>query len=254
MDTSRPRYHEEGTEAMVDGERRVLIIPGAHGGETQLMRLLMPLLVPYGCSVERSTSGYGVTAVVEQARFALVAVGFPIEEPPLSALLKSMRWKESACRTVPLLVVASRDSRAGAEEFLSRGVNRVIGSDATDWEIDSALRSLLEVAPRVRCNALVKLQLPHGRRTEFTMAQVDNLSASGMLIRWHDQVQIGAPMPFEMPLSGDPTPIRGLAEVVRPTTREREGLVGFAARFVRLDGDGADRLRRFLQRRMTATD
>jgi hypothetical protein len=61
-------------------------------------------------------------------------------------------------------------------------------------------------------------------------------------------------MPFEMPLSGDPTPIRGLAEVVRPTTREREGLVGFAARFVRIDGDGADRLERFLRQRMVEVD
>ena len=229
------------------GERRVLVIPGARGGETDLMRLLMPLLVPYGCSTERSTEGYGATAVVESKRFDLVVVGFPIEEPPLPALLKSMRWKESASRRTPLLVVSGRDERLRAEEFLSRGVNRVIGRDATDWEIDSVLRELLEVEPRIRYTTLVKLEVPHGRRTEFTMAQLDNLSTSGMLIKGHDDVQIGAPMPFEMPLSGDPTPIRGLAEVVRPTTREREGLIGFAARFVRIDGDGAERLNRFVQ-------
>jgi hypothetical protein len=229
------------------GERRVLVVPGAKGGETDLMRLLMPLLVPYGCATERSTEGYGVTAVIERKRFDLVVVGFPIEEPPMPALLKSMRWKESASRTTPLLVVANREERAAAEEFLNRGVSRVIGRDATDWEIDGVLRELLEVEPRIRYTTLIKLEVPHGRRTEYTMAQLDNLSTSGMLVRGHEDVQIGAPMPFEMPLSGDPTPIRGLAEVVRPTTREREGLVGFAARFVRIDGDGAARLHRFVQ-------
>lgn len=235
---------------MSEGERKVLVIPGGRTAETDLMRLLLPLLVPFRCGAELATGGYGVTAVVEHRRFDLVAVGFPIEEPPLTALLKSMRWKESACRRTPLMVVASRDRREQADEYVNRGVNRVISRDATDWEIDSALRDLLAVEPRVRYTTLVKIELPHGRRTEYTMAQLDNLSTSGMLIRGHGGVEVGAPMPFEMPLSGDPTPIRGLAEVVRPTTREREGLVGFAARFVRIDGDGADRLERFVRQRM----
>jgi len=191
-----------------------------------------------------------VTAVVERRRFDLVAVGFPIDEPPLPGLLKSMRWQQSACRRTPLMVVSSREHRNRADEYINRGVNRVISRDATDWEIDSALRDLLAVEPRVRYTTLVKIELPHAGRTEYTMAQLDNLSTSGMLIRGHGDVDVGSPMPFEMPLSGDPTPIRGLAEVVRPTTREREGLVGFAARFVRIDGDGAHRLERFVRQRM----
>jgi len=239
---------------MIDREPKVLVIPGAQARETELMRLLMPLLVPFGCSTECSTERYGVTATVERRRFDLVVVGFPIDEPPLTALLKSMRWKEAACRRTPLLVVSSRDQKPVADDYVGRGVNRVISSDATDWEIDSALRELLAVEPRVRYSTLVKIELPHGRRTEYTMAQLDNLSTSGMLIRGHGEVEVGAPMPFEMPLSGDPTPIRGLAEVVRPTTREREGLVGFAARFVRIDGDGADRLERFVRQRMVEVD
>ncbi len=235
---------------MSDGRRTVLVIPGDRAGETDLMRLLMPLLVPLGCSTELSSEGYGVTAIVERRQYDLVVVSFPIGEPPLPALLKSMRWKQSACRRTPLLVVSSREQRQQADELVNRGVNRVVNRDATDWELDSVLRELLAVEPRVRYTTLVKVELPHGRRTEYTLAQLDNLSTSGMLIRGHDDVEVGAPMPFEMPLSGDPTPIRGVAEVVRPTTREREGLVGFAARFVRIDGDGADRLARFVRQRM----
>jgi len=239
---------------MSEGERNVLVIPGDRSGEADLMRLLMPLLVPFGCSIELSADGYGVTAILERRRFDLVVIGFPIEEPPLPALLKSLRWKQSACRRTPLLVVSTSEQRHRADEFVSRGVNRVISRDASDWELDSVLRELLAVEPRVRYCTLVKVELPHGRRTEYTLAQLDNLSTSGMLIRGYDDVEVGAPMPFEMPLSGDPTPIRGLAEVVRPTTREREGLVGFAARFVRIDGDGADRLERFVRQRMLELD
>ena len=81
---------------MSERERKVLVIPGDRTAETDLMRLLLPLLVPFQCGAELSTEGYGVTAVVERRRFDLVVVGFPIEEPPLPGLLKSMRWQQSA--------------------------------------------------------------------------------------------------------------------------------------------------------------
>jgi len=235
---------------MMEGQRRVLVVSGDPVREPDLMRLVMPPLVQCGCLTERAASGYGATAVLEQIRFALVVVGYPLSEPPLKALIKSMRWKEAACHRTPLLVVSWPEGLWEAEDYLSRGVNRVLRHDAADRDVKRALDELLAVEPRVRYTTLVKIEVPHGGRVEFKMAQVDNLSTSGMLIRGPEQVQSGMPLPFEMPLSGDPTPIRGMAEVVRSTTREREGVTGFAARFVHLEDDGATRLERFVERRM----
>jgi hypothetical protein len=189
--------------------------------------------------------------VLEQISFSLVVVGSPIQEPPLSALIKSMRWKEAACRGTPLLVVAWPEGLWDAEDLLGRGVNRVIRHNTNQWRVERTLRELLVVEPRVRYSTLIKLQLPHGGRMEYKMAQLDNLSTSGMLVRAPDHVDVGAPLPFEIPLSGDPTPIRGTAEVVRSTTRSREGVTGFAARFVQIEEDGANRLERFLERKMS---
>jgi hypothetical protein len=203
---------------------------------------------------ERADDGYGATAVLEQIRFALVVVGYPINEPPLKSLIKSMRWKEAACHRTPLLVVAWPEGLWKAEDYLNRGVNRVIRHDASDREMKRALDELLAVEPRVRYTTLVKIEVPHGGRVESKMAQLDNLSTSGMLIRGPERVRSGTPLPFEMPLSGDPTPIKGVAEVVRSTTREREGVTGFAARFLRIEDDGAVRLERFLERRISNTD
>jgi hypothetical protein len=235
---------------MTKVQRRVLVVPGDPARAAELLRLVMPPLVRFGCLTERAAEGYGATRVLEQIRFALVIVAAPIQEPPLKALVKSMRWKEAACRRTPLLVVSWPEGLWAAEEYLGRGVNRVIRHDSLDWVADGIIEELLAVEPRVRYSTFVKLQLPHAGRIESKMAQVDNLSTSGMLIRGPDHVQVGAPLPFEMPLSGDPTPIKGLAEVVRSTTREREGVTGFAARFVQIENDGALRLERFVERNM----
>jgi len=213
---------------------------------------MVPPLLKFGCVTERAAAGYGATVVLEQVSFSLVVAGSPIQEPPLSAMIKSMRWKEAACHSTPLLVVAWPEGLWDAEDLLGRGVNRVLRHDASSWQVERALRELLVVEPRVRYSTLVKLKMPHAGRVESKVAQLDNLSTSGMLIRAPDHVEVGAPLPFEIPLSGDPTPVRGLAEVVRSTTRSREGVTGFAARFVQIEEDGALRLERFVQRRMVS--
>ena len=70
-----------------------------------------------------------------------------------------------------------------ADEYLNRGVNRVVLESATDWEFESVIGSLLAVEPRLSMTLPVKLGLPLAGKTERVVAQVDNLSASGMLVR-----------------------------------------------------------------------
>jgi len=233
---------------MTNAIRRVLVIAPDEEWEKELLRLVMPPLARIECQITPGKRGFRVTEEVEQSHFDLIVVAFPIRQPPLGDLLRSIRWKESACHGSPVLLVTTEEHARMGREFLNRGVNRMAFTDATEWEMDDVLGELLAVETRVRASLLVKLQLPLSGKVEWVMAQLDNLSTSGMLIRGHDEVEMGAPMPFEFSLPGQPLPVRGLAKVIRPTTREREGLVGFAARFVRFDGDGGDRLQLFIDR------
>jgi DNA-binding NarL/FixJ family response regulator len=233
---------------MTEKGRRVLVIAPDEEWERELLRLVMPPLSRVDCQITPGSKGFSVTDEVERSHFDLIVVGFPMAQPPMGDLLRSIRWKESACHESPVLLVTTDEHDLEAREYLNRGVNRTVLTDATEWEMDDALGELLAVEARVAASLLVKLELPLRDKVERVMAQLDNLSASGMLIRGHDEVQMGAPMPFEFALPGQPLPVRGLAKVVRPTTREREGLVGFAARFVRFDGDGEDRLKLFIER------
>ncbi len=234
---------------MSDRGRKVLIVSQDSGSETELYRRLMPCLIRFECEVQKRPAGVSVFELVERNPFDLVVVGYPIEQPALPALLKSIRWRESACRNTPVLLFSSRIARRKAAEHVNRGVSRMLDEDATEWELESAIGALLEVEARVSLTLPVKLGLPLGGKTERVVAQLDNISTSGMLIRGRWEVEVGAPLTFEVTLPGHTAPVSGTAEVVRTTTREREGLTGFGIQFVRFDADGEHRIAEFIARR-----
>jgi hypothetical protein len=235
---------------MTSGHNVLIFTPEAEY-ETEMYRRLMPALVRFECDVERVPDGVSVFEMVERTTFDLIVIGYPIEQPPLPALLKSIRWRESASRNTPVLLVSAPIARGLADEYINRGVNRVILESATDWEFENAVGALLEVEPRISMTLPVKLGLPLAGKIERVVAQADNLSTTGMLIRGRWEVEVGAPLTFEFTPPGRSAPLSGTAEVVRTTTREREGLIGFAIQYVRFDGDGAERISQFIAERTT---
>jgi hypothetical protein len=230
----------------------VLFLPAKPGEETSLYRRLMPALVSLDCQICRVPADTSAANHVERTRYELIIAGFPIEQPELPAFLKSVRWRQSACRRTAVLLITDRISRRRAEQFLNRGVNRVILDEATDGELESALTELLEVEPRVTFSLPVRLDLAIGGRRERVVAQVDNLSSSGMLVRGQWMVELGAPARFELNLPEERDPVRGTAEIARSTVREREGISGFGLHFESFEGDGRERLGRWLERRPEA--
>jgi len=230
----------------------VLFLPAKPGEETGLYRRLMPALVSLDCQICRVPADTSAANHVERTRYELIIAGFPIEQPQLPAFLKSVRWRKSACRRTAVLLVTDRISLRRAERFLNRGVNRVILDEATDWELESALTELLEVEPRFSFSLPVRLDLAIGGRREQVVAQVDNLSTTGMLVRGQWMVELGAPARFEFILPEEHDPLRGTAEIVRSTIREREGISGFGLHFDSFEGDGRERLGRWFENRPDA--
>jgi hypothetical protein len=234
---------------MISGDRSVLVLPAESRDKVELYRLLMPSLVRFGCSAHSVPEGTNVSQYLEQNAFDVVVIDFPEDKTKLPALLKSIRWRESASRRAGVLLVTARTARTRAEPYLKRGVSRVVFDDATDWEIEGILGDLLQVERRVDINTTVKLELPLAGKTEHVMAQIINVSTSGMLIRGHWEVEMGAPVTFEFTPPDSPQSLRGTAEVVRPTVREREGLVGFGVRFVSFQNQDRQLLEQYVQNR-----
>ncbi len=78
------------------------------------------------------------------------------------------------------------------------------------------------------------------------MAQTDNVSLSGMLVRGSQSYPRGTRVQFELPLPGQVAPVVGEGDVVRSTAQGRESVRGYAVRFVTFVGDGRKRLAEFL--------
>jgi hypothetical protein len=118
--------------------------------------------------------------------------------------------------------------------------------ETPDTVMRRALRDLIEVAPRYTVRTMIRVEMLT-ETNDRRMAQLDNVSSTGMLIQGRARYPEGAPFRFEFTPPGQMLPIRGNAEVVRETLPDREGMAGFAARFTDFDGDGWQRLEMYLR-------
>ena len=226
--------------------RHVLVVSTEASGAATLFRRFAPLLTKSDCELHRVPPDADVLEIVQATSFDMVLVGFPLERPAIRELITSIRWRESACRHTALMLVAEAAAVAEAESHLERGVNRVVCVDAPDAELRQAVHDLLDVAPRVALHTILRLELELEGGKEQVMAQTDNVSSSGMLVRGNQLYSDGTTFEFEFALPGQPRSIMGHAEIVRVTTAEREAVKGFAARFLAFKDDGRQRLEQYM--------
>jgi len=226
--------------------RQALIIGSDHDAASRLHRKLGPLLAELKCQTVRGPEGTDLLELVQTTAYRLVVVAHPFERPPLVELLRSIRWSESKCRFAAVLLVGDAATLADAEAHRGRGVNRLLAYETPERVMRRALEELLGVAPRYPIRATIRVEMLT-ETNDRRMAQIDNVSSTGMLVLGRSRYPEGTPFRFEFTPPGQFVPIKGNAEVVRSTAPDREGVVGFAARFVELDGDGQARLDQFLR-------
>ncbi len=184
----------------------------------------------------------------QEIHYDLVILELPLEDPGLGNFVKALRGPGSASRTAGLLVTGETSEHEAAALFLGRGINRFVPRDGNGSTWLDAVASLIAVPPRSSLRALVQLETAiRGSRSRM-LAQTENLSETGMLIRGDTRhFKPGDTIEFELILPGEETPIRGTAKVVRPTIKEREGIEGFAAQFLTLENGGLAILQAFLR-------
>jgi DNA-binding NarL/FixJ family response regulator len=232
----------------MESNRHALIVAPSSAVAAAVFRRFGKLLTEGGCEVHRAPPGNDALTLLQSTGFDLILVGFPLADPPIRDLLRSVRWRESACRTASLVLI-TLESMAEAQELLQRGVNRVVRIDAPEEELRQVVSDLLAVAPRVALRTTLRLAVRRERGVERAVAQTDNVSLSGMLVRGSQSYARGTIVQFEFLLPGQPGPVAGEGEVIRGTTRERESVRGYAVRFVSFAGEGRQRLEQYLEGR-----
>lgn len=188
--------------------------------------------------------------LVQGTSFDVIIIGFPVSKAALSRFLDTARAPGAACRRAGLLLITEDGHSDAAAALIGKGANRVVLESELDGRILSCVEELASPAPRVSVRMPARIRLFADGRPLRLMAQIENLSASGMLLRGVTQFPVGSAFEFEMVMPGEPKPIRGAAEITRITDSRREVVQGVGVRFISFEGSDRLRLEMFVDRNL----
>ncbi len=174
-----------------------------------------------------------------------VLISYPLWDATLEELIRGIRSTGANGELVPTFVVAPESAIPELGLYEDLGV--VVLSESQDRQtLRRRVREGLFPVPRVGQRVAVRIEVNLGSGKLLRLCQSENLSVSGMLIRSSEEYPIGSTISLEFVLPGDEEPLRGEAQIVRHTRPEVEQTRGIGVRFVSLEEDGEERLRRFV--------
>ena len=217
--------------------------------ELALCQRLVPTLERNGFEVDRVTGGRSALALAGRIGFNLLLAGYPLADLAVDELLAKLRRDGSPCQATLVVLVTSPDQMAAARAHLRGGVDHVFSS-AMPESLQIFVSRLLDVQPRAAARAAVRLKAQLGGRTAFVLAQTQDVSATGMLVRTAEPPPVGTTVAFELSVAEDQPRVRGEATVVRHVSGEGGTVIGAGLRFLSLDAEGQKRLAAYVEQRL----
>lgn len=211
---------------------------------------LVPTLERNGFEVDRVTGGRSALALASRIGFNLLLCAHPLPDMGVHELLATLRRDGSPCQATLVVVVTPPEQMAAARAHLGRGADHVFSSAAPDEALQIFVSRLLNVEPRAAARAAVRLRAQLGGRAAFVLAQTQDVSTTGMLVRTAQPPPVGTSVGFELVVADDQPRVRGEAVVVRHALGEGGALIGAGLRFVNLDADAQKRLLVFVEPRL----
>ncbi len=213
-----------------------------------MVERMVPLLQREELQVLSTEPAPAVLNLLRDTPFDLLVVAYPLPELDLQELLATVRSPDSPSRRAGVVLLAPEEALGEAASWEEEGVNRVTAAGWTDAHLWQAVADLLHVAPRAGLRVLVHLGVEMEDGEELELSQAVNVSTSGMLLQAPSVFRPGTRVRLTFRLPGEARPVTGTAEVVRVSRPDREGVQGFAVRFLGLDDDGAERIGAWLAR------
>jgi hypothetical protein len=220
------------------------------GVAEELSQRVKAVLRSSDVDVHRAPFDKTVLELVQTTSFDAMVVGFPVSEKALQIFLDSARADGAACRRAGLILIAEPSRVEDAHRLVGKGANRVVTTDRLDTGLPEAIADLGRAAPRLSMRAPAQIKLFADGRPLRVMAQIENLSTSGMLLRGVTQFPVGTTFDFEILAPGESRPICGTAEITRATDPRQETVKGVGVRFVSFVGSDRLRLETYVDQRL----
>jgi hypothetical protein len=237
---------ESETVGRMQGKNRKQVLV-SHLDEA-VFRTVSDLLRPMDTDVHRSSWDDTTLELVQSIPFDTILLGFPINASDLTDFIEIARADGSACRRAGVILIAEESYEEKARSMIGRGANRVVVIERLADDLTATVEDLARSAPRLSVKAPATIKLFADGRPLRIMAQIENISTSGMLLRGVTQFPVGTTFDFELNVPGEPSPIQGTAEITRATDPNHESVEGVGVRFVSFGGSDKLRLEMYLGR------
>ena len=203
------------------------------------------LLETTAATMERVRDGVSALALASDRRFSLIVTEFPLPDLDMREFLDGLREPASISKDSPVVVLAGSVDRLQLEEL---GPERLTGVEfcTSSSQTLRAVTQKLQLGDRLPASLRVRVSAATESFSGTQLTRTRNISPSGMLLGAEHLLPVGMVTPIAIELSDDEPLIHGHAEVVRHCDPEREEVVGMGMRFVRLFGDGGERLESFV--------
>lgn len=223
------------------------------GVERPLFRRAASPLLRRIFEIDRIPSVAGALELTAAVPFSALILRYPLPGMDLGEFLARVKANESASSSAPVALIVNDDAVDDASQFLQHGVDLVASLDGEPEQLENELCRMLGVLPRQDMRVLVKLRvtLNNAHQDRF-VAQMRDISASGMFVITPKVHPVGSRADFEFTLPGIPRPFRGRAEVARHAKPELDSTRGMGFKFIEFEGGRQHLLRLYLDREQQA--
>jgi hypothetical protein len=226
----------------------------ATGLEKQTFERIAPELRREALKVDWVVTLEEGVALAAKNRYDLIIMDAEPCDWPLEKVVSGFRSASATSCDASIMVLSGPDQADAAQKLKSCGVNRVMLTSDPPEVIREQLLGLLDVAPRTSVRLPLNLEAAQNSIGGELFCQTENLSTSGMFIRTRHRPKIGSTAAFKIHLADGGGTVVGRGEVVRHSLPDKEGIDGVAVRFISLGGNGALKLRGYLEARANGSD
>ena len=147
-------------------------------------------------------------------------------------ILNTLRNPQSRCAKSPVILFSDPMHTDKAMEYIDNGVSTVISRETAQDEIKKTIMGMFDIAPRFSQQLPIHLHVSIEGQQRILLCQTENISTTGILIRTSKQLPLRARVLFELKISAEGKPVKGVAEVVRQTLIGAKRLNGVALKFI----------------------
>jgi putative ABC transport system permease protein len=232
----------EGSAGPVERQRIVAV-----GRDGRILEQLEDLFNESAVDVQVVEDPQNALSLIATFPLELVLVEYPLPDGSLAEFIAEA--SKSATGDPKIVVLADESALTDLLEVVGDRCP-VIGCGEPE-SFRARVAAHLRKWPERQRRLMVRMQVRVGEGGVDRLAQTENISESGVLIRTKERIPVGSEVDLELNLPEMASPVQLSGKVVRHAEAAGGGMQGMGIAFTRLANEAAERLNQYLERSLS---